>query len=58
MYKARVKEGVDVASKYAPGADIGAEDLEYNLFETGDRERLMGLPEGYVEKPVIDLFSK
>ncbi len=40
-----------------PGEDRPASAVEdYQYFNTNDRERLMGLPVGYVEKPVNDLY--
>ena len=54
LFKIRAKDDAPIN----PGEDrpvSHVEDCQY--FDTNDRERLMGLPDGYVETPIIDLYK-
>ena len=54
LFKFRIK---DNAPAINPGEDRPASHVgDRQLFDTNDRERLMGLPVGYVEQPIEDLF--
>jgi hypothetical protein len=48
MYKARLGRH---SEEPPPGEDRDTSKAEYNLFDTSDRERLMGFPIGYVKNP-------
>ena len=55
LFKYRIK---DDAPAINPGEDRPASHVgDRQLFDTNDRERLMGLPVGYVEQPIEDLFA-
>ena len=54
LHKWKIKPGKENAVE--PGQDRPARHGEHQLIDINDRERLMGLPIQYVDKPVEDLF--
>ena len=55
LFKYRIKDDTPAIN---PGEDRPASHVgDRQLFDTNDRERLMGLSVGYVEQPIEDLFA-
>lgn len=55
LFKWKVKPGME--GLIEPGQDRPATHGDHDLFDTNDRERLMGLPTNYVDTPVTELFE-